>query len=139
MRKFRIQVNGKAYDVDVEEIGGGVSAPVISAPAPVVAAPAPAPAPAPAAQAAPAPAAAPSPAPASAPAGATVISSPMPGSIWKILVSVGDVVEYGQPVVVLEAMKMENDIVAPGAGTIASIHVKQGDAVDTGTLLVTIA
>ena len=109
MRRFNITVNGKAYDVAVEEVGGAapVSAPVVAAPAaaPVPAAPA---APAPAA-----PAPAPAPAPAAAPAGpveGTEVKAPMPGTIMEVKVAQGDSVEKAQVVVVLEAMKMENDI-----------------------------
>jgi biotin carboxyl carrier protein len=122
MKRFNITVNGKAYDVAVEEVGG-------SAPA---AAPASAPAAAPAAPA-PAPAAA-------APAGnGTPVKSPMPGNILDVKVSVGDTVTTGQVLVVLEAMKMENDIVASTSGKITSITVKKGDTVNSDDVIATIA
>ena len=101
MKRYNITVNGKAYDVAVEEIDGG-SAPVVSA--------------------APAPAAA-APAPAAPVADGTKVTAPMPGTILDIKVSVGDTVEAGQAIMVLEAMKMENDVNAPCAGKILSIAV----------------
>lgn len=126
MKRFNVTVNGKAYDVAVEEIGAGVPAPVAAAPAPAPAAPVAVPA-----------AAAPV---SAAPAGASgTVVSPMPGNILDIKVSVGQVVEVNQVVVVLEAMKMENDIVTPAAGTISGIHVSKGDSVETGTLMISIA
>lgn len=134
MKRFNVTVNGKAYDVAVEEIAAGSAAPV-AAPAAAIA-PAPAPVAAPAAAIA--PAAAPAPV-ATAPAGASTVESPMPGTILDVKVAVGQAVEVNQVVVVLEAMKMENDIVTPKAGTVAAIHVKKGDSVNTGTLLVSIA
>ena len=91
-----------------------------------------APAPAPA----PAPAAAPAPAPAAAPAGATTVESPMPGKILNIKVSEGQAVKFGEVVVIMEAMKMETEIVAPADGTVSKILVKAGDSVDTGAALV---
>ena len=122
MKRFSVTVNGKAYDVAVEEITG-------AAPAPVAAAPAPAPAPA----AVPAPAAAPV-------AGAgEKVQAPMPGTILDIKVAVGDTVSRGQTVVILEAMKMENDIVASCDGKITSILVSKGDTVNSDDVLVTIA
>ncbi len=134
MRKFVINVNGKSYDVEVEEIRNGVAVatPVVSAP---IAAPAPQTAPA----AAPAPQAAPAAAPkTTGTAGSVKVESPMPGTVLKMNVKVGDSVEAGQAVAVLEAMKMENDIVAPSAGTVASVNVSVGDNVNTGDILVTI-
>lgn len=125
MRKFVINVNGKSYDVEVEEIRDGVAVP-----APVVTA---------APVAAPAPQAAPAAAPkATGAAGSVKIESPMPGTVLKINVKVGDSVEEGQAVAVLEAMKMENDIVAPSAGTVASVNVSVGDSINTGDILVTL-
>ncbi len=130
-RKYRVTVNGKAYDVDVEEMGAGAPA---AAPAPVAA-----PAPAPAPVAAPAPAAAPAPVAAAAPVagGAGAIEAPMPGKVLKVLVSQGAPVTAGQLVLILEAMKMENEIYAPAAGTVTQVGCKEGDSVNTGdTLLV---
>ncbi len=123
MKRFNISVNGQAYDVTVEEVGGAAPAP----------APAAAPAPAPAAAPAPAPAAAPA-----APAKGLKVNAPMPGNILDVCVNVGDTVSAGQKLVVLEAMKMENDITAPEAGTVASVAVKKGDVVSTGDLLAVI-
>lgn len=122
MKRFNITVNGKAYDVAVEELDG--SAPVVAAP--VAAAPV----------AAPAPKAAP--APIMAAGTGTPVKSPMPGLIVDVKVAVGDEVKAGQAVVILEAMKMENDVVAPVAGKITSIVVKKGDNVEANAVLVTI-
>ena len=110
MKKFNITVNGQAYEVEVEEVGGAVSA----APAPKAA---PAPAAAPAPKAAPAPAAAPAPkAAAAVPAGAATVSAPMPGKIMSVAVKPGDAVKRGLVLLILEAMKMQNEIMAPGDG-----------------------
>ena len=130
MRRFSITVNGKGYDVQVEEVAAGAPAAAVAAPAPApaaVSAPAPAPTPAPAA----APAAAPS-----AAAGSVKVESPMPGSIWDLKATVGQSMKAGDVLLILEAMKMENEIVAPVDGTVAAIHVNKGDSVDTGSLLV---
>lgn len=123
MKRFNITVNGKAYDVAVEEVGGSASA---AAP---VSAPAPAAAPAPAPTAAPAPAA----------GNGTPVKAPMPGNILDVKVNVGDTVAKGQTVVILEAMKMENEIVAPEAGKVTSITVKKGDTVNSDDVIATIA
>lgn len=126
-RTYRVSVNGKSYDVVVEEMGSAAA--VAPAPAPVAAAPAPA-------AAVPVPAA-PAPAPVAAPEGAATITSPMPGKIWKLPVKQGDAVSEGQLVLILEAMKMENEIYAPVAGTVKMVNCKEGDSVNTGdTLLV---
>lgn len=130
MKRYSITVNGTAYDVQVQEVAAGAPAPAPAASAPVAAA---APAPAPAASA---PVAAPAPA---ASGGAVKVESPMPGNILDIRCSVGQQVNSGDVLVVLEAMKMENDIVAPSAGTVAGIHVGKGDAVDTGALLISLS
>lgn len=125
MKRFNITVNGKAYDVAVEEITGG--APVAAAPAAApVAAPTPTPAPAAA------------PAPVAAPADATSINAPMPGTILDVKVSVGSTVSEGQVIAVLEAMKMENDICTPVAGKVVAVNVKKGDTVNSNDLLVSI-
>ena len=131
MRKFAITVNGVSYEVEVEEIGG---APVFAA-APVVA---PAAAPAPVAAPAAAPAAAPKAAAPAAPAGATTITAPMPGTINAVKVSAGQAVKKGDILVVLEAMKMENEIMAPADGTVASVNVAKGASVNTGDVLVSL-
>ncbi len=118
MKNLRITVNGVSYDVQVEELSEGAA--VASAPA---AAPAPAP------KAAPAPAA----------AGGTKVTAPMPGTILAVNVSVGQKVSEGQAVVILEAMKMENEIPAPASGTVASINVEKGANVETGAVLITLS
>ena len=133
MKNLRITVNGTPYDVQVEEVGAS-AAPV--APAAPVAAPVAAPAPQPASPAA--PAAAPAPAPAAPAAGAEVISSPMPGTILSINVEAGKNVKKGDVLVVLEAMKMENEIMAPKDAVVAAVHVNKGDSVDSGTPLVSL-
>ncbi|MBQ7981433.1 MAG: biotin/lipoyl-binding protein [Oscillospiraceae bacterium] len=127
MKRFNITVNGKAYDVAVEEVTGG--APVAAAPAPIAAAPVQAAAPAP--EAAPASAA-------PAVTGGTPVNSPMPGTILDVKVNVGDTVAEGQVLMILEAMKMENDIVAPVAGKVAAINVKKGDTVNSNDALASI-
>lgn len=150
LRKFKISVDGTQYLVEMEEVGAPTPTPADAVAAPV-AAPAPASSPAPAPIAAPAPAPAPSPAPAPAPepapaaaaapapAGAFTQTAPMPGTILDIHVQVGDVVTANQPVMVLEAMKMENEVVAEQAGTIASINVEKGAMVNPGDALFTLA
>lgn len=135
LRKFKISIDGTQYLVEMEEVGAPTPTPVDAAPAPApVAAPAPAPAPAPTPTPEPAPAA-----PAPAPAGAFSQTAPMPGTILDIHVKVGDVVTANQPVMVLEAMKMENEVVAEQAGTIASINVEKGAMVNPGDTLFTLA
>ena len=140
--KYTATLNGKQYEVELERIDAYEPMPrygeaPAAAPAPVAAPAAPAPAPAPAAPApAPAPAA---PAPAAAPAaGATTVEAPTPGKILNIKVSAGQAVKFGETVIVMDAMKMETEIVAPADGTVAQILVKAGDAVDTGAALVTL-
>lgn len=132
MRKFQIVVNGQSYEVAVEEIGAGAAPVQYAAPAPVAAAPVSAPAPAPVA--APAPAA--KPVQAAAPAGSVTVSSPMPGTIMGVKVNVGDAVKKGQTLIVLEAMKMENDIPAPQDGVVAAIMVTKGASVNSGDPMV---
>lgn len=122
MKRYNITVNGTAYDVTVEETDG--SAAPVAAPA---AAPAPKKAAAPAAPAAPAGA-----------HGGVKISAPMPGTIVDVKLAVGAKVTNGTVIAVLEAMKMENDVVASCDGTIASINVTKGQSVETGTLIATI-
>ncbi len=131
MRKFIINVNGNSYEVEVEEVGG---APTSVAP---VAAPVAAPAPAPAAAPTPAPKAAPAPA-AAPPAGATNVNAPMPGNIVSVKVAVGDTVNEGDVLCILEAMKMENEIMAPCAGKVVAISATQGASVNTGDVLVSL-
>lgn len=132
LRKFKISVDGKEYLVEMEEIGGTPAPAAAPSPSPAVA-----PAPAPVAEVP----AEPSPAPAptsSAPAGADALAAPMPGTILKVLVNVGDSVSENQPLMILEAMKMENEIVASSAGTVSAIHVSPGQAVNPGDGLITI-
>ena len=122
MSKYRITVEGKTYEMDVELIGanGAVVAPVAKAAAPVVTAP----------KAAPAPVAA---KPAEVGSGSVV--APMPGTILKVLKATGDAVKAGEVVLILEAMKMENEIQAETDGTVTSIEVKVGDSVLEGVTL----
>ena len=141
--KYVVNLNGKAYEVEVEESQAVImnvsDAPVAAAPvvAPV-AAPAPVSAPAPAA--APAPEAAPAPAPAAAPvAGGTNITAPMPGTILAVNKPAGSTVAAGDVILVLEAMKMENEIVAPCAGTVAQVLVSKGSTVETDAVLAVIS
>ena len=133
MKKFNITVNGNTYQVEVEEIKDGTAA---SAPRPAVPAAAPVPASAPAPKAAPAPAAS---APAAdAPAGAQTITAPMPGTVLDVKVKEGESVKQGQVLVILEAMKMENEIFAPSDGTVASVNVSAGTSVNAGDVLVSL-
>ena len=128
-KKFNITVNGSTYAVEVEEVGGVAS----SAPAPRAAAPAPAPAAAPAPAPAPKPAA---PAAKAAGAGEHSIDAPMPGKILKVLVKVGDSVSAGQNLMMLEAMKMQNEILSDGDATVKAINVSEGQTVAAGDSLV---
>ena len=121
MKNYRITVNGTAYDVAVEELAAGAApAPVAQVAAPV---------------AAPAPAVAPAPAAKSAGAGSIKVASPMPGKILDVKAKVGDAVKKGQVLLILEAMKMENEVVAPEDGTVASIDVAVGAMVEAGDTL----
>lgn len=110
MKTYKVNVNGTQYMVEIELIDG--------------------------AQAASAPAAAPAPAPVSA--GGETVKSPMPGTILDVKVKVGDKVEEGQLLMILEAMKMENEIMAPVSGTVASVNVSAGSAVASGDVLCSI-
>ena len=114
MKKYRVNVNGTVYEVELEEITGAAAAPA----------------------AAPAPVAAPAPAPvAAAPAGGEKVCAPMPGNILSVNVAAGDTVKRGQVLLILEAMKMENEIMAPCDGVIASVNTTKGSAVESGALL----
>ena len=116
MKKYRVNVNGTVYEVELEEMTGAPAAAPVAAP---VAAPAPAAAAAPA-------------------AGGEKVTSPMPGTILSVNVAAGDAVKRGQVLMILEAMKMENEIMCPCDGTVASVSVTKGAAVESGTLLCTI-
>lgn len=132
MRKFKVTVNGNTYEVAVEEINGSysISAPVqmptpapVPVPAPVTTAPVnTAPAPAPVAQKT------------EVPSDGTKLKAPMPGTILKIVAQSGTAVKKGDVVVVLEAMKMENDIVSPADGVV-NIQINQGDNVSSGDVI----
>ena len=124
MRNFVITVNGKSYEVGVEEVGATASAPVAAAPKAAVSAP----------QAAPAPVAA---APKATPANGETVVSPFPGLIKNLLVAEGAQVKKDQPLLVLEAMKMDNDITAPCDGTV-SFCVAKGANVESDTVLAVI-
>lgn len=121
MKNYTITVNGTVYDVTVEE-GGAGSAPVRAA----------APKAAPAAPAAPAPAAAPA-----GGAGSIEVTASVPGKVFKVEAGVGQAVKAGDPIIILEAMKMEIPVVAPEDGTVASIDVSVGDAIESGDVLAT--
>lgn len=121
MKNYTITVNGTPYNVTVEEGTSTAAAPVA---APVQAS---------------APQAAPTPKAAPASAGSVKVDAPMPGNILDIKVSNGAAVKAGQVLCVLEAMKMENDIVAPQDGTVASINVNKGDSVEAGQTIITLA
>lgn len=113
MKKYRIHVNGKTYDVAVEEIEGAVNA-TVSVPQPAV------------------PPAAPT------PAGASVIAAPMPGKVLSIKVKPGQEVREGDLILMLEAMKMENEIFCGRSGRVLEVKVAEGAYVDTGDALVVI-
>ena len=113
MKKYRVNVNGTVYEVELEEITGAAAAPVAAAPATPASAPA---------------------APA-APAGGEKVTAPMPGNILSVNVAAGDTVKRGQVLLILEAMKMENEIMAPCDGVIASVNTSKGSAVESGALL----
>ena len=115
MKNYTITVNGNVYDVTVEE--GAASAPKAAAPK----------------------AAAPKAAPkAAAGQGSVKVNSPMPGKILSVKTSVGQAVKKGEVLMILEAMKMENEVVAPEDGTVASIDVAAGDSVEAGVVLATL-
>lgn len=115
MKKYLVNVNGTEYAITVEEMAEGAPAPKA------------------------APAAAPTAAPAAAPAGGEKVSAPMPGTILAVNVANGQAVKSGDVLMVLEAMKMENEILAPCDGTVSAVSVSKGATVDTGALLCTIA
>jgi biotin carboxyl carrier protein len=110
MKKYRVSVNGTVYEIELEELTGAAPAPA-------------------------APAAAPAPAASPAPAGGEAVSAPMPGTILAVNVQNGAAVKKGDVLFVLEAMKMENEIMAPRDGVAASVGVTKGAAVESGTPL----
>ena len=118
-KKYRVNVNGTVYEVALEVMDGPAPAP--AAPAPAASAPAPAPAPAAA--------------PAAVPAGGEKITAPMPGTILSVNVQNGAAVKKGDILFILEAMKMENEIMSPCDGTVLSVNTSKGSAVESGTLL----
>lgn len=132
LRKFKISIDGKEYLVEMEEIGGVPQPIVPSTETPSV----------PAAQATPSPVVHEEEVPAASipvtGAGEDAMAAPMPGTILRLLVNVGDQVKENQPLMILEAMKMENEVVAGKAGTVAGIHVTQGQVVNAGDPLITI-
>lgn len=112
MKKYRVNVNGTVFEVEIEEMTGAPAAPAVAAAAP--AAPA-------------------------APAGGEKITAPMPGTILTVNVTSGSTVKKGDVLMILEAMKMENEIVAPKDGTVAQIVAAKGASVESGAPLVILA
>ena len=139
MKTYRVMVNGEIYAVTIEEIIASTPGSVLSR----VAAPVPTTISAPAVSAPPAPPkpVAPPPAPKPTPvvsSSGKAVQAPMPGKVLAVKVAPGDAVKSGTLLVILEAMKMENDIMAPVAGTVAAVNVRAGDSVSTGEVLVVI-
>ena len=133
MKKYNVTVNGTTYEVVVEETAAGAAAPAPQ-PAPVhTAAPAPQPAPQPAAAPAPAPAA-----PAAGAQGSVKVTAPMPGTILRMNVKVGDTLEPNGLVCILEAMKMENEIFSEHGGKVVSVNAPAGTAVQSGDVIITL-
>ena len=115
MKAYKVTVNGNVYEITIEVVDKADIKASAPAPAPVAVAPA------------------------SAPAGGQAISAPMPGTILKVNVSNGQAVKKGDVLFVLEAMKMENEIMAPCDGTVAGVSVSAGASVETGTALCSLA
>jgi biotin carboxyl carrier protein len=128
MKSYKITVNGQSYDVTVEEVGAGAPPGLVPRPAsaaPVSSLPS-APKPAPAAGS-------------GASAGATLVKAPMPGTLLGYKVAKGQTVKRGEVLVILEAMKMENEIVSPVDGVVTALGAAEGSAVSTGDLLIELA
>ena len=116
MKAYKVNVNGNVYEITIEVIDkADIKAPSAPAPAPAAA-----------------------PAPVAAPAGAQTVSAPMPGTILKVNVSNGQAVKKGDVLMILEAMKMENEILAANDGTVSSVNVTAGQSVESGTVLCTL-
>ena len=115
MKAYRVNVNGNTYEITLEVIDKSEIKTTAPAAAPVAAAPV------------------------SAPAGAQTVTAPMPGTILKVNVSNGQAVKKGDVLMVLEAMKMENEIMAPCDATVSSVNVSNGASVESGTVLCTLA
>ncbi len=132
MKRYNVHINGKSYEVAIEELGDGPSRPT-AAPAPSTATPATlqpvktAVAPAPPAT------------PSEGGTSADTIASPMPGTILQVAIAPGDLVKKGDTLLILEAMKMENEILAPRDGSIKEVHVAQGASVNAGDQLLTMS
>lgn len=124
MKNFRVTVNGNAYDVSVEELAQGAVSPVAIQQVPIQ----------PVAVATPAPVAKTS----TSSASTQKINAPMPGTVLEVKVKEGDIISKNQLVLVLEAMKMENDIVSPFAGKVISVNAPKGSIVNSGDLLISI-
>lgn len=124
MKQYKVTVNGTAYEITVEAIDAAeVKSAPVAAPAPTAEAPA-----------------APAAAPVAAPAGeGETVTSPMPGNILDVKVSAGTAVKKGDVLLILEAMKMENEIMAPCDGTVTAVNVQKGATVESGTVLCVIA
>jgi glutaconyl-CoA/methylmalonyl-CoA decarboxylase subunit gamma len=133
MKNYKVTINGKTYDVGVEEADGGSEVKTVQAAAP-------APKAAPAAAVAPAPKAAAAPKTAApGKSGSGDVTAPLAGTVMSIAVTEGQQVKAGQLLLIFEAMKMENEIVAPCAGTVKKINVTKGMVLETGMVLVSIA
>ncbi len=133
MSKYKVTLNGKTYEIEVTQ-GEAIVAAEYDAAAPVAAPAAPVAAPAAASAAAPAPAAAPV-----AVGDGEVVASPLPGTVLDIKVQAGSAVKKGQLLVIVEAMKMENEILAPKDGTVSQVVASKGSTVDSGAPLLVIA
>jgi biotin carboxyl carrier protein len=129
MKKYKVVVNGEPFEVEIEEAGisaATVRTAPLTVPASQAAAPTPETAAIPAAPKA------------SAPAGAGTVTAPMPGNINDIKVKVGDKVSVGDALLILEAMKMENEISSPVAGTVKEVNIQKGQTVNNGDVMLVI-